>query len=726
MVFENIMDKIFLLIQDKPIVTLIENTLYRYEVISGPNLTQNLNFDLCIIDTSYFFESKNMLSALKKSGPSIFLPILAVIHDNDASSINQFLGNSIDETIRIPFTGAELKNRVQSLLKIRHLSIIHNSTNPDVVPSRNSFYRDEDSIAKQFLEYIPVLCCIFDLSGGIMHWNTLFEKYTGFPQKQIPQLTLNDLFKDEDRLPALKHIQQVVKRGQSRIEIQLLTNYGNPKSILLIGKQIKYNGKNCVFELGVEAEHCKKIEDALRESETKLRLFIEHAPAALAMFDRQMRYLAVSKRWISDFYLQNQQIIGKSHYDIFPEIPEKWKSVHQRSINGEVISEEEESFTRSDGSIQWLRWEVRPWYTAENTIGGIVIFSEDITPQKVYEEKLASQKEQLTVTLRSIGEGVIVADVNGLIQMINSTAEKLTGWTQESALGKPLESVYNIVAKEENHYYSFNSEAKNINETNHILITKGGHKIDIADNREPIIDINGHKLGTVVVFRNITERKKFEYNLQTSLSQKEILLQELYHRTRNNMQVISSILELQATSTENSEVQKIIRDSLIRIQTMALAQENIYRSRNLTQINMKEYITALKDMVIHSYNVPENKITFSVNVQNIELLIDIAIPCGLLIAELVTNSLKYAFPNQENCQIEITLQKVENPFVELVVGDNGVGMPYALNIQNSDTLGIKLVYHIVKHQLHGDIRIEYTHGLWYFIRFPTDIYSKRV
>ncbi|MDE2439499.1 MAG: PAS domain S-box protein [Betaproteobacteria bacterium] len=127
---------------------------------------------------------------------------------------------------------------------------------------------------------------------------------------------------------------------------------------------------------------------ALNESREQLRLFIEHAPAALAMFDRDMRYLAVSRRWMEDYALGIQSLIGRCHYDIFPEIPNPWRQAHQRGMAGEIIRADGERFLRSDGSEHWIRWEIRPWRAATGTVGGIVIFSEDITRQKAADEEI--------------------------------------------------------------------------------------------------------------------------------------------------------------------------------------------------------------------------------------------------------------------------------------------------------------------------------------------------
>jgi len=149
----------------------------------------------------------------------------------------------------------------------------------------------------------------------------------------------------------------------------------------------------------------KQMEMALKESSTILRLFIEQAPASLAMFDREMRYLQVSRRWLNDYGLRGQNILGKSHYDIFPKITDEWKEFHQRGMNGETLRGEADLFLRADGNRQWVRWEIRPWMDAEEGIGGIVIFTEDITPIREAEENLLRVSELRRIALDGAGLG---------------------------------------------------------------------------------------------------------------------------------------------------------------------------------------------------------------------------------------------------------------------------------------------------------------------------------
>jgi PAS domain S-box-containing protein len=173
----------------------------------------------------------------------------------------------------------------------------------------------------------------------------------------------------------------------------------------------------------------KRAEFALRESEKRLQLFVEHAPAAIAMFDREMRYLVASQRWITDYALEGQNIIGKSHYEVLSGIFDGWKDVHQRGMRGEVVRAEEDFFQRQDGGNQWLEWEVRPWHSADGVIAGIVIFSEDITERKRLKMERTSLGNQLfqAQKMEAIGQltGGLAHDFNNLLGVVLGNLDML-------------------------------------------------------------------------------------------------------------------------------------------------------------------------------------------------------------------------------------------------------------------------------------------------------------
>jgi diguanylate cyclase (GGDEF)-like protein/PAS domain S-box-containing protein len=175
----------------------------------------------------------------------------------------------------------------------------------------------------------------------------------------------------------------------------------------------------------------KRAEADLRQSEELLQLFTQHAPAALAMFDRSMRYIAVSRRWCEDYGVLGSDILGRSHYDVFPDIPPRWLTIHRRALGGETIKSEEDSFERADGSVQWIRWEVRPWLAGTGEIGGIIIFSEDISARKRSEARL----ELAASVFTHASEGIVITDPSGCILDVNDAFTQITGYSREEAVG---------------------------------------------------------------------------------------------------------------------------------------------------------------------------------------------------------------------------------------------------------------------------------------------------
>ena len=171
----------------------------------------------------------------------------------------------------------------------------------------------------------------------------------------------------------------------------------------------------------LEALQQKGVE-ALRESEERLRYFIKYAPAAIAILDKDLRYLVYSDRWLTDYGLVGRDLHGLSHYEVFPEIPDRWRAIHRRALAGETLHAEEDSFTRADGRVQWLRWEVRPWFDTLGNIGGVAFLTEDITDRKRVEAQLLQAQK-----IQAVGQltGGVAHDFNNLLTVILGNAEVL-------------------------------------------------------------------------------------------------------------------------------------------------------------------------------------------------------------------------------------------------------------------------------------------------------------
>jgi len=221
----------------------------------------------------------------------------------------------------------------------------------------------------------------------------------------------------------------------------------------------------------------------------------------------------------------------------------------------------------------------------------------------------------------------------------------------------------------------------------------------------------------MVTIRDITERKQAQAKILASLAEKETLLKEVHHRVKNNMQVISSLLRLQEGRVKDKDAAALLKDSQNRIQSMALVYNKLYQSENLASVNMTDYIKELSAGLVKSYAVSPVRVAVNVAQSNVFLNVDSAIPCGMIINELVTNSLKYAFPGNRKGLITISLTENEKG-LQLTVGDDGVGIPEGVSLANNSTLGIKLVSNLVRDQLGGILEIDRRHGTAYQINFP--------
>jgi len=242
----------------------------------------------------------------------------------------------------------------------------------------------------------------------------------------------------------------------------------------------------------------------------------------------------------------------------------------------------------------------------------------------------------------------------------------------------------------------------------------GAHDYVMKDNLKRLVPAIERELREAQMRQ---DRKKTEKFIEASLKEKETLLKEVHHRVKNNLQVISSLLHLQAGKVKDKDVKAILKDSQNRIQSMAMVYNELYQSQSLASINMADYIKKLTGGLIKSYTTSPSRVTARIDPSDVFIDVDMAIPCGLVINELVTNSLKYAFPENGTGQITISIKEGGNQELELVVSDNGVGIPEGINPANTDTLGLKLVTDLVQNQLDGKIELDRTQGTTFRITF---------
>lgn len=220
--------------------------------------------------------------------------------------------------------------------------------------------------------------------------------------------------------------------------------------------------------------------------------------------------------------------------------------------------------------------------------------------------------------------------------------------------------------------------------------------------------------------------EKVNGEINAALKEKELLLRELYHRTKNNMQVIRSILVLQAAYTQNEEVKKIVSEIEYRIQAMAMVHQMLYQSKSLSNIDLREYLCNLGYYIMQGHGISTKQVSLLFDMENMAVLIDTAIPLGLIFNELVTNAFRHAFPGNLEGEIKVRVIKTDDNFIEIFFSDNGVGVPPEFDFRTQNSLGIQTIISICEHQLRGTIDFESGKGTMYHIRFKDSFSTARV
>jgi PAS domain S-box-containing protein len=465
-------------------------------------------------------------------------------------------------------------------------------------------------------------------------------------------------------------------------------------------------------ELMDEVNERKRVETKLRASEEQLRLFIEHAPAAIAMFDRDMRYLDASRKWLSDYNLGGRNLMGLSHYEVFPEIGEEWKSVHRRALAGEVVRAEADSFSREDGSMQWIRWEVRPWKDAVDEIAGIVIFTEDITESKVAEGALQESEEKLSLALRSAEMGVWRLDLREDRRYFDDQVCNCLG-IDPARFNGTADEFYAVVHPDDRDTLKVVLKRTIENgepyEVEYRTVWSDGSIRYVTARGRLTRDTAGQPQRVNGLVWDITKLKRAEEEIKRSLYEKEVLLKEIHHRVKNNMQVISSLVALQAEYLPDQSVRAVLRDVTHRVRSMALVHEKLYQSADLARIDFVEYVRSLLSYLWRAHGAESSRIRLTQDLEPTTLSVDTAVPCGLVLNELVSNALEHAFDEGSDGEVVVSLRRDTQGRVRLCVQDNGRGMPEGFNWRESQSLGLRLIQ-MLAGQLKATVEISCDRG----------------
>jgi len=322
--------------------------------------------------------------------------------------------------------------------------------------------------------------------------------------------------------------------------------------------------------------------------------------------------------------------------------------------------------------------------------------------------------------LLAAANGIVITDREGVILWSNPAFSRLTGYAEEEVIGRTPRIVKSGVHPAEFYASLWNTitsgEVWQGEVTNR---RKDGSLYAEEMTITPVRNSFAVITNFIAIKQDVSGRKKAEEDLRRSLHEKEILLREIHHRVKNNFQIIVSLINLQSHPIEEKGTRGIFRDIINRIRAMALVHERLYGSNNITSIDMGKYAGTLASEILRSFNTDSMKINIGFELEQVILGIDQAVPCGLIINEILTNSFKHAFPPDFTGKRRITfkMRMRDVKTAEIQIGDNGIGLPAGTDFRNTESFGMRLIA-ILEEQIGGTIEQFTTTGTHYRIRFP--------
>jgi len=572
-------------------------------------------------------------------------------------------------------------------------------------------------------------------NGIIIHCNNELLKILHVKDKKdVLGKFATDFFIPEDRKQVINRIKEVYKTKKlnepityflqnslgEKVEVEIrstLTKYNNSicilSSLINISKQrlterdrlrneiTEQNNKLLQKEIAEKKETEKKL--ILRTG--RLTAILENTSHLIWSVDRQKRVLSYNRNF-SDKVLEKYGIHIKEgdRIDLLikseklkKEYIETWYSRYDRAFKGEGI--EFERFEKDKKNNQIYRQVfINPIYDNKKKVTEVSCIAHDITEAKVYEQKLKAQSAKLNSIFESSHHYIWSIDTKQRLTSFNKNYFDLVANIYNTKPFIGLELNRGILSKDKEYnkvlegYYNHAFKGKPANFELETL-DKNLHRIYLDIFLNPIFE-NNVVVEVSGIAHDVTEKKTTQQKIEQSLKEKEVLLREVHHRVKNNMQVISSILNLQSSYVSDEYTLSLLKESQNRIKTMAYIHESLYQNKSFTSVNFSAYVSTLVNNIIHSYELNQGKVKVNLDLDKINLSLDNSIPAGLIINELVTNALKHAFKNQENGHITISL-KSKNNTVYLEVKDDGSGLNPNIDVKNTNTLGLQLVNALV-------------------------------
>jgi PAS domain S-box-containing protein len=591
------------------------------------------------------------------------------------------------------------------------------------------YLRESEFKYRKIAENISDVVWITDLNLNIIYVSTSIEKLFGesveahmnrsleekFPPKslyKINSILAEELEKEKNpqrnknksRMIELEHY----RADGSTIWVSINTSFlrdddGNPVGIQGVTRDI--------------SEH-KKMEEQLMENKRFLEAIFDSIQDGICVLDTELNIIDFNKT-VEQRHSQQMPLKGKKCYEAF----------HNRSLPCEICPtsrslktgklEVSEVQMPESGSIGTLELYAFPMFDATGKPSGVVEYGRNITERKHAKAALEDAHQRLVTVLNSIDAIIYVADMETYEVLF---ANRYTKYIHGNIAGAKC---WQIFQKDKTGPCEFCTNNKLLDAAGRpgalykweFRNTKNGKWYECRDSAIKWVD---GRIVRMEIAIDITDRKQAEMVINDSLREKITLLKEIHHRVKNNMQVISSLLNLQLIRNKDENVKRALMDCQGRINSMASVHEMLYMSDSLSVIDCQIYISKLANDLLQSYQIGLNRFKLRIDAKGVILGIQQASPLGLIINELLSNAIKYAFLPKTLGQIMIILKYYNQDMMKFVFCDNGVGIPKDLDWRNTKSLGLNLIVHLAEKQLGGTIRLDREKGTCFTIKFNRD------
>jgi len=483
-------------------------------------------------------------------------------------------------------------------------------------------------------------------------------------------------------------------------------------------------------DLTVEVAERQRAEAALRESETRLRRIADNMLDLIVQTDDQARYVYASPSHKSILGYEAQDLLGQSIFEkIHPDDSERALTVTAQALGASSATQMELRYRHAQGHYVWIESVGNPLFDDQGRIVGSIIGSRDITERKRAEDLLRQAEAKYRTLVENIPAAVFIWELSeaGACLYISPQIEGMLGFSVEEWLADPELWRKQLHPDDRDRAIADDAHTLATDEPLHSeyrLLARDGRAVWVRDEGVVMSDEAGQPRLNQGYLLDITKQKQAEAQIQESLREKEVLLKEIHHRVKNNLQIISSLLSLQSNTVADSHTLEILRESQNRVKSMALVHEKLYRSSDLARIDFAEYVRSLTAQLFRTYSTVSGTVALTLNIENIWLDVDTSIPCGLIINELVSNALKHAFPGGQEGEIGVAACDDGDGRILLRVSDTGVGFPAAIDFRNTPSLGLQLV-NTLADQIGGVLELNRGRGTEFRIIFKAPAFRTR-